>query len=182
MRKSIAALSLLTISLAGCATPATVAICERSADFAASSDKAFRIVPAGDQATSLTAAVQARMSELGYAQSENPAFLVEVATASRPGRVGAYVPQNQQSQQWLEVPSPAHQGNGNEIRKITIRITESKSKRLVYKGYVAKALSIKEFEKQQDGMIRALLRDDPKIMTADPARPSSGLRKSSHCE
>lgn len=167
--------------LGGCATPIAVRTCERSADFASSTDKAFSVVAADNQTSaSLVSAVQARMIELGYVPASDPAYVVEVGAAARPQTLGAYVPQADQPPLWLESPRAAQQGAAGDLRKVTIRIIETKTGRLVYKGYAAKAMSPARFDKRRGAMIRALLPADPRTMGADAAS-GGGAGPANHC-
>ena len=170
------------VLLSGCATPIAVTTCERAADFSSSAEKAFSVVAVDNQTSaSLVSAVEARMVELGYVRAADPAFVVEVGAMSRPQKIGAYVPQGDQPPLWVENPAPAYQGAAGEVRKVVIRIIDTKTNRLLYKGYATKVMSSAKFEKRRDAMVRALLPADPKTMAIGALSSSGGPGHLNHC-
>lgn len=118
-------LPLAIAGLAGCATHEPVL----SSRGALPQGGTYRI--AGQEAPArVRDLVSTRLSQLGFARSDTPDYLVQIGASERPAAVGTLVP-DPDRQQWLRSPSL---GSSGVVRGITVSLTEREDGQEIYRA------------------------------------------------
>lgn len=118
-------LPLAIAGLAGCATHEPVL----SSRGALPQGGTYRI--AGQEAPArVRDLVSTRLSQLGFARSDRPDYLVQIGASERPAAVGTLVP-DPDEQKWLRSPSLGSKG---VVRGITVSLTERENGREIYRA------------------------------------------------
>lgn len=153
MRKLLKLPALLAFAgLAGCATHEPIA----TSQGALPSGGTYGILTQ-DAPPHMQDLVSQQLTALGFEQSDDPAYLVQIGTFDRPATVGALVP-DPDEQQWLRRP---WLGSRQVVRGVTVSLSESGSGREIYRSAVAVRSSADDVQEHLEPLIATMLTPGP---------------------
>lgn len=153
MRKVPKLAALLAIAaLAGCATHEPIVVSRGALPRGGT----YRIL-SQDVPPRVQDLISEQLTELGFEQSDRPAYLVQIGTSERPATVGALVP-DPEEQQWLRRP---WLGSRQIARDVTVSLSESESGREIYRSTAAVRSGEDDVQEHLEPLIATLLTPHP---------------------
>lgn len=102
--------------------------------------------------------VSQQLTVLGFEQSGEPAYLVQIGAFDRPATVGALVP-DPDEQQWLRRP---WLGSRQVVRGVTVSLTESGSGHEIYRSTASVRSGADDVQEHLEPLIATMLKPRPR--------------------
>lgn len=109
--------------------------------------------------------ISEQLAELGFEQSDKPAYVIQIGTSERPATVGALVP-DPEEQQWLRRP---WLDSRQIVRGVTVSMSESGSGQEIYRSTAAVRSGTDGVQEHLEPLIATMLAPRPR-QDIPPAR------------